>query len=86
MGDAYEVRADVASIQSLSAHGDYNDLIQFMMCQDSELVKKVFLVHGDYKVQEPFSQRLSNRGFKTVAIPSLHEMFELSESVETINT
>jgi metallo-beta-lactamase family protein len=75
MGDSYDVKADVAVIQSLSAHGDYSDLLQFMSCQDTEKVKSVFLVHGEYDVQEDFRQRLNSKGFKNVFIPSRHDEF-----------
>jgi metallo-beta-lactamase family protein len=77
MGDAYEVRCDVASIQSLSAHGDYNDLLQFLSCQETTDVKKIFLVHGEYNVQKQFAQRLNTKGFKDVEIPERHEESEL---------
>ena len=80
MGDAYEVKADVASIQSLSAHGDYNDLLQFLSCQDPSLVKKVILVHGEYHVQLQFMERLNRKGYMNVEIPQLHEGVELEES------
>jgi metallo-beta-lactamase family protein len=83
-GDAYEVKADVVSIQSLSAHGDFNDLIQFMSCQSPDNVKKLFLVHGEYQVQQQFSQRLNLKGYKNIHIPSLNEQVELAASVESI--
>jgi metallo-beta-lactamase family protein len=77
MGDAYQVKADVASIQSLSAHGDYNDLLNFLSCQDAEQVKRVFLVHGEFSVQQQFMQRLHTKGFKQVEIPEMHEEIDL---------
>ena len=76
-GDQYQVLAEVESIQSMSAHGDYNDLLKFLSCQDPSKVKKIFLVHGDYEVQQVFSEKLSTKGFKHVAIPDRHEVFEL---------
>ncbi|RYE41084.1 MAG: MBL fold metallo-hydrolase, partial [Sphingobacteriales bacterium] len=47
-GEEYDVRADVKVIKSMSAHGDYEDLLKFVSCQDPTLVKKLFLVHGEY--------------------------------------
>ena len=76
-GDDYDVRADVFVIKSMSAHGDYEDLLKFLSCQDPSLVKKVFLVHGEYEVQEKFKQRLSECGFDEVRIPGQHQMEEL---------
>jgi metallo-beta-lactamase family protein len=77
MGDAYQVKADVASIQSLSAHGDYNDLLNFLSCQEADQVKHLLLVHGEFSVQQQFMQRLNTRGFKNVHIPGMHEEIEL---------
>lgn len=76
-GDAYDVKADVASIKSLSAHGDSNDLVQFLASQDPSSVKNIFLVHGERKVQEGFRETLSHKGFKQIHIPDLHETVEL---------
>ena len=76
-GDDYDVRADVFVIKSMSAHGDYEDLLKFLSCQDPSLVKKVFLVHGEYEVQEKFKQRLTECGFDEVRIPGQHQMEEL---------
>ncbi len=76
-GDEYNVRAEVQSIQSMSAHGDYNDLLKFVSCQDASKVKKLFLVHGDYDVQLKFKEKLNAAGFAHVEIPARHEEFEL---------
>ncbi|RZM27937.1 MAG: MBL fold metallo-hydrolase [Pedobacter sp.] len=73
----YDVVAEVRSIQSMSAHGDYEDLLQFLSCQDPEKVQQVFLVHGEYKVQQNFAQKLKDKSFKNVAIPEYHQEFEL---------
>jgi metallo-beta-lactamase family protein len=71
-GVEHEVHAEVGSIRSMSAHGDYNDLLQFLSCQDPRLVKKLFVVHGEYDVQQAFKERLLKKGFLDVEIPALH--------------
>lgn len=71
-GIDHEVHAEVGSIRSMSAHGDYEDLSQFLACQDPKAVKKLFLVHGEYNVQEDFKQRLLQKGFTDIEIPELH--------------
>ncbi len=76
-GQDYDVIAEVQSIKSMSAHGDYEDLLKFLSVQDSTKVKQVFLVHGDYNVQQKFAERVVNAGFKNVAIPEYHQEFEL---------
>ncbi|MGF1924310.1 MAG: MBL fold metallo-hydrolase RNA specificity domain-containing protein, partial [Bacteroidia bacterium] len=75
----YHVKAEVQSIRSMSAHGDYEDLLRFLSCQDPALVKHLFLVHGEYEVQELFAQRLRDKGFKRVSIPFQHEEFVLED-------
>jgi metallo-beta-lactamase family protein len=71
-GVAHEVNAEIGDIKSMSAHGDYNDLSQWLACQDPRQVKKLFLVHGDYDVQLDFKHRLIGKGFSDVEIPSRH--------------
>jgi metallo-beta-lactamase family protein len=71
-GQLHEVHADIGEIKSMSAHGDYNDLSQWLSCQDPKLVKKLFLVHGDYDVQQDFRERLMGKGFTDIEIPPRH--------------
>ena len=71
-GIQHEVNAEVGSIRSMSAHGDYDDLCQFLACQDPKLVKRLFIVHGEYKVQLDFKERLIRKGFLDVEIPEMH--------------
>ena len=76
-GVTHEVHAEIGSIRSMSAHGDYLDLIHFLDCQDPSGIKKLFLVHGEYEVQVQFRERLLNKGFKNVEIPARHFEVEL---------
>ena len=71
-GQVHEVHAEIGEIRSMSAHGDYNDLCQWLACQDPKQVKKLFLVHGDYDVQQDFRNRLISKGFLNVEIPPRH--------------
>jgi metallo-beta-lactamase family protein len=77
-GRQYPLRAEVAALKSLSAHGDYEDLCQWLACQSPTEVSKVFLVHGEYEVQEHFRNRLMRKGFRDVIIPALHDEVGLS--------
>jgi metallo-beta-lactamase family protein len=76
-GDDCLVAAEIDSLASMSAHGDRDDLLNFLSCQDPGLVKNLFLVHGEYVKQEAFSVRLGLKGFSNVTIPSMHQEFEL---------
>jgi metallo-beta-lactamase family protein len=71
-GVIHEVHADVGIIRSMSAHGDYEDLSQFLACQDPRKIKRLFLVHGEYDVQLAFKQRLLKKGFLDIEIPERH--------------
>lgn len=73
----HDVKAEVKSIKSMSAHGDYEDLLNFMSCQNPAEVKKVFLVHGEYDVQQHFAKKLVDAGFKNVEIPYQHQQIEI---------
>jgi metallo-beta-lactamase family protein len=71
-GVKHEVHAEIGAIRSMSAHGDYEDLSQWLACQDPRAVKKLFLVHGEYDVQQDFKNRLVKKGFMDVEIPERH--------------
>ncbi|MFZ1307508.1 MAG: MBL fold metallo-hydrolase [Ferruginibacter sp.] len=71
-GVQHEVNAEIGSIRSMSAHGDYDDLCQFLACQDPAAVKRMFIVHGEYPVQQEFQQRLMRKGFGDVEVPEMH--------------
>ena len=67
-----EVHAEIGQIRSMSAHGDYEDMSQWLACQDPKQVEKVFIVHGEFDVQQAFQQRLMRKGFTDVTVPELH--------------
>lgn len=77
-GVEHQVHAEIGSIRSMSAHGDYEDLSQWLACQDPRQVKKLFLVHGEYDVQTEFQRRLVKKGFLDVSIPERHYEIGLS--------
>ncbi|HEX7906149.1 MAG TPA: MBL fold metallo-hydrolase [Chitinophagaceae bacterium] len=71
-GVEHQVNAEIGAIRSMSAHGDYEDLSQWLACQDTRQVRRLFLVHGEYPVQQDFQQRLIRKGFLAVDIPEKH--------------
>lgn len=77
-GEMYPVNAEVRSIRSMSAHGDYEDLLRFISGQDPARLKQLFLVHGEYDVQQHFKDRLQEQGFNHVEIPYQHQKIELN--------
>jgi metallo-beta-lactamase family protein len=69
------VRAEIAIMDSFSAHADYSEIIELLKCQESEKVKTLFLVHGEYDTQIAFKEKLTLEGFKNIIIPSQSEGF-----------
>lgn len=75
--EEYQVKAEVGVMRSMSAHADYDDLCQFLACQNPTVVKNVFIVHGEYDVQVEFQRRLLKKGFKVVEVPEQHSNRDL---------
>lgn len=76
-GEEFNVVAEVGAMRILSAHGDYDDLCQFLACQNPALVKTLFIVHGEEEVQLDFQKRLQRKNFKDVVVPFMHQEFNL---------
>ena len=55
-----------------------NEMADYLKCQNPEKVKKVFIVHGETKVQEKYAKYLKkNNGFKDIVIPEPGETFKV---------
>lgn len=76
-GEMHKVVAEIGVMHTMSAHGDYDDLCQYLSCQNPELVKTVFVVHGEFDVMTEFQRRLYKKRFKQVETPKMHEEFNL---------
>ena len=76
--DACEVLAEIGQAQGMSGHGDTDDLTRFISNQDTELIKKIFLVHGEYSTQKAFCDRLALKGFAHVEIPLPDQEYNLA--------
>ena len=77
-GVEHQVNATIGQVRSMSAHGDYEDMSQWLACQNPREVKQVFLVHGEPEVQFEFKKRLVKKGFLDVLVPERH--FEIGLS------
>lgn len=74
-GTEFSVRADIKVLHSFSAHGDYEDLCQFLADQDPKQVQKFFVVHGEPDTQNEFAERMHKKGYHEVFVPYMHEHF-----------
>lgn len=76
-GVTYKVKATLERIEAFSGHGDYNELIEYLSCQDKKKVKNIFIVHGEDEVRVNYSGHLKKAGFKHVAIPAFRDEVEI---------
>ena len=58
------VFATIKQTDLFSGHGDHNDLVNFVKQQDPQMLKKVFLVHGEMSSLESLSQALNNEHYQ----------------------
>ncbi len=77
-GEMHKVKAEVETMNSLSAHADRDDLFQYLSCQDMDSIKEIFLVHGNPEGQKALRKRMMKKGFKLVNIPELHQHYYIS--------
>ena len=77
-GEEYSLKAEVAVMNSFSAHADHNDLLNYVGRFDQRRLQKIFLVHGEKKRAEKFAESLKEKGVDRVSIPALGTMVEFS--------
>jgi len=77
LGQKKQVKADIAIMDSFSAHGDRHEILSFIANQKST-VRKIYLVHGDYPTQQAFVTFLGQNGFPNVDIPNLGDTLTIS--------
>jgi metallo-beta-lactamase family protein len=74
-GKYYDVKANIVEIESLSAHGDQNDLLNWFSGLKNK-PKKVFIVHGENQAADELRIKIQDKyGFDCV-IPLLGQEFE----------
>ena len=76
-GVRHPVKAKIERIEAFSGHGDYNEMANYVSCQNASQVKKVFLVHGEFEAQSAYKRTLEQRGFSNIEIPVAGEEIEL---------
>lgn len=77
MGEEKQVKATVEIMDTFSAHGDFEEMIDFLSNQDRKKLKRMFLVHGEYEVQLNFQELLLDTGIRKVEIPTLGQTINL---------
>ncbi len=77
-GEEKILRAKVEIMDSFSAHGDHDELLQFLDNLNREKLKKIFLVHGDFEAQLALKKGLEKLGFQFISMPEKGEVKQLS--------
>jgi len=72
-GEYKQIRADVEVMDSFSAHGDREEMKDFLENQKPRL-KKLFLVHGEYDTQQSWKSFLTTNGFNGIEVPAKGEI------------
>jgi len=75
-GEEHKVRAEVASINGLSAHADQPHLIEYALASKDTL-KGVFLVHGEEGPALALMEKLKQAGLNEVHYPELGESVDI---------
>lgn len=76
-GEVFPLNAEVIVLNSLSAHADANELLDYCNKLDKAKLKNFFIVHGDEDQQIKFRDRLHASGFGEITIPSRGDVFSL---------
>lgn len=76
-GNIYKVRAEIFRLESFSGHGDYKEMLAYLSCQNTDLLQKTFLVHGELQSQVFFKDQLEKIGFSNILIPEKGETFSI---------
>ena len=76
-GTHYKVNAEVKVLDSFSAHGDQQEMLDYLDNLNRHKLKKIFLVHGDVHRQELFETALKDNKFQQVEIPHLGQSYKV---------
>lgn len=76
-GEEYNVKAKVTVLDSLSAHADQKELLEFYQNFDRQKLKNIFLVHGEENELNTFAALLKQKGFNHIFIPERGNEFEI---------
>ncbi len=77
-GQPYRLNAEVAYLDALSAHADYEEIWNYLSQMEYTKIKTLFLVHGEEKAQKHLSSYLLQKGIKKVQIVKYGEQYTLT--------
>lgn len=71
------LKAEIFSIDAFSGHADYQEMAEYLECQNKEKLQKIFLVHGEVNAANHYAEWLHNQSFREVIVPDQGETFDL---------
>ncbi|MDD5149699.1 MAG: MBL fold metallo-hydrolase [Flavobacterium sp.] len=75
-GKYYEVKATILEIEGLSAHGDQNDLLNWLSALENKPTK-VFLVHGENQALDELRIKITERYEFDCSVPLMGQEFDI---------
>lgn len=76
-GQVVKINAEVEKLENMSAHADSNELISWLKGFEDK-PKKLFIVHGEEKSAEAFSEKVENELHWNTMIPEYLQIYQLS--------
>ena len=78
LGEPYEVRAEIRTIDGYSAHADRAELLGYLQkVASTSQPKRVFCVHGDLEACQALAEGIRGLGVPDVVVPELGQEVEL---------
>jgi metallo-beta-lactamase family protein len=75
-GNYYDVKATIVDIEGLSAHGDQNDLLNWLSLLENK-PKKIFLVHGENQPADELRIKIQEKYGFECSVPLMGQVVEL---------
>jgi metallo-beta-lactamase family protein len=77
-GEPRSLRAEVAILNSFSAHAGQDELVGYAQTMDKSRINQTFLVHGELAQAQELSRKLTEAGYGNVTIPARGDLVEFS--------
>jgi metallo-beta-lactamase family protein len=75
-GDLYPVRARIENLANMSAHADYEEILEWLS-KFRSAPKTVFLSHGEIEAAQSLKEKIEDRFGWNVVIPEYEDSFDL---------
>ena len=76
-GDVYKVNAEIAILNSFSAHAGQDEIVGYIEQVDKAKLKEIFLVHGEIEQAEKLKAKLAEHHYENIVIPQRGDKVEL---------